>query len=145
VTEESHTREILMEACQARGKAAEIAAAFKVSPSTVKRWLDGGEIPPPMVKLLRLYLLGEIPFELVHDKQDLKPVLNFTPMEWKLIETLALRGGITPAEWIRDHVRNYLAFMTTTGGVKFPAARSSRSHLKVAEDPPAPGKTKPGA
>jgi len=97
-----------------------------------------------MVKLLRLYLLGEIPFELVHDKQDLRPVLQFTPDEWRIIETLALRGGVTAAEWIRDHVRNYLAFMSSTGGVKYPTAREARSHLKVAEEPTEP-KKKPGA
>ena len=133
VTEEQQTRDVLIEACETRGKAAEIAKAFQISPSTVKRWLEGGEIPPPMVKLLRLYLLGEIPFELVHEKQDLRPVLQFTPDEWRIIETLALRGGITEAEWIRDHVRNYLNFMSSTGGVKYPSLRAIKSS-KVAED-----------
>jgi hypothetical protein len=141
VTEESHTREVLTEACKARGKAAEIAAAFEVSPSTVKRWLDGGDIPPPMAKLLRLYLLGEIPFEMVHPKQDLTSVLKFTPGEWRIIETLALRGGVTAGEWIAGHVRNYLTFLDNTGGVNFPTGKTK---LRVAEEP-AEAKKKPSA
>lgn len=136
VTEESHTREVLTEACKARGKAAEIAAAFEVSPSTVKRWLDGGEIPPPMVKLLRLYLLGEIPFEMVHPKQDLSSVLRFTAGEWTIIETLARRAGVTSAEWIADQVREYLRFLDARQPVKYPSARDEKARLSmVAEEP----------
>ena len=141
MTENSDIRETLAEACEQRGKQAEIAKAMEVHPSTVRRWIEVGEIPPPMVKLLRLYLLGEIPFEMVHPRQDLSSVLRFTADEWRVIETLALRGGITAGEWIRDHVRNYLAFLDNTGGVKFP---TGKPQLRVADEP-AEAKKKPSA
>lgn len=105
MSEHSDIRETLAEACEQRGKQAEIAKAMEVHPSTVMRWKDGEGIPAPMVKLLRLYLLGEVPFEMVHPRQDLSSVLRFTAGEWKIIETLALRGGVTAGEWIADQVR----------------------------------------
>lgn len=131
MTEHSDIRETLAEACEQRGKQAEIAKAMEVHPSTVRRWIEVGEIPPPMVKLLRLYLLGEIPFEMVHPRQDLSSVLSFTAGEWRIIETLALRGGVTAGEWIAAHVRNYLTFLDNTGGVKFP---TGKAQLRVAEE-----------
>ena len=141
VTLEEQTRQLLSTALETRGNQSKIAHALEVNPTTVMRWKTGGEIPPPMVKLLRLYLLGEIPFEMVHPRQDLKSVLKFTADEWRVIETLAMRGGITAGEWIRDHVRNYLAFLDNTGGVKFP---TGKPQLRVADEP-AEAKKKPSA
>lgn len=136
MSDEENTREVLKQACEQRGKASEIAKAFEVSPSTVKRWIEGEGIPPAMVKLLRLYLLGEIPFEMVHPRQDLTSVLKFTAGEWTIIETLARRGGVTAGEWIAGHVRNYLTFLDNTGGVNFP---TGKTQLRVAEgEAPAP-------
>jgi len=145
VTEHSDIREKLAEACEQRGKQAEIAKAMEVHPSTVRRWIEVGEIPPPMVKLLRLYLLGEIPFEMVHPKQDLTSVLKFTAGEWKVIETLALRGGVTAAEWISTQVRDYLRFLEERAERgRYPNASDERRArlAMVAEEPEE--KRKPG-
>lgn len=150
MTEESKIREVLISACETRGKMAEIAAAFEVSPSTVKRWIEGGEIPPPMVKLLRLYLLGEIPFGLVHPrKEELSSILEFEPDEWRIIEILATRAGQTPGQWIRSQILAYLAYSKDAQALRSDSAmarpKASYRELKVlpsarvAEDPsPAP-------
>ena len=133
---EDQTRTLLIETLKTRGQQARIAESLEVSPTTVMRWKDGEGIPAPMVKLLRLYLLGEIPFEMVHPRQDLTSVLKFTPGEWRIIETLALRAGVTAGEWIAGHVRNYLTFLDNTGGVNFP---TGKTQLRVAEgEAPAP-------
>ena len=127
---ENEIRKALVDACQERGKQAEIASAFDVHPSTVKRWIDGGDIPPPILKLLALYLFGEIPFTLVHPKQDLSSILEFEPDEWRIIEILATRAGQTPAQWIRSQILAYLAFTSQEGNQAGPsdsaATRESR-------------------
>lgn len=108
---EESTRQHLIEALETRGTQARISEALEVSPATVKRWADGEGIPAAMVKLLRLYFFGEIPFELVHPRQDLSSVLRFTEQEWKMIEILATRKGIEAKDWIRSQVLDYLAFL----------------------------------
>jgi len=110
VNDEQEIRAALTAACTQRGKQAEIAAAFEVHPSTVKRWIEGAEIPPPVRKLLRLYLFGEIPFGLVHTPADVATLLEFEPDEFRIIGLLANRAGQSPAAWIRSQILSYLAF-----------------------------------
>jgi len=110
VNSEQEIRSALTNACQQRGKQAEIAAAFEVHASTVKRWIEGAEIPPPVQKLLRLYLFQEIPFGLTHEKADLSSLLQFDAQEYRLITLHAERAGQAPAAWIRSQILAYLAF-----------------------------------
>lgn len=143
---EDETRTLLVETLKTRGQQARIAEALEVSATTVMRWKEGEGIPAPMVKLLRLYLLGEIPFEMVHPRQDLSSVLRFTAEEWKVIETLALRGGVTAAEWIAGQVRGYLSFLEETATrTRYPSAKDEaaarRASLKVAEEAEAKRRT----
>ena len=63
VVDEFEIRNALEKACETRGTALRIAEAFEISPSTVTRWRNGGEIPASMQKLLSVYLLGINPFE----------------------------------------------------------------------------------
>lgn len=105
---EDDTRSHLIESLKKRGTQARIAEALGVTAATVKRWNDGEIIPPPMIKLLRLYFFGELPFELVREPRELSSVLEFSPDEWRIIEILARREGQTPTLWIRSQIRGYL-------------------------------------
>jgi hypothetical protein len=128
VTEEITMRQKLAEVCARRGEKASIAKAFNVHPSTVARWLEGGEIPPPMLRLLDWYLFGIVPPRLPA-AVGLRGTLEFDEAEWRIVRILAQRAGHTPEKWIastiRTHVELYLA--------KPPI-------LKVAEDPAEYGK-----
>jgi DNA-binding MarR family transcriptional regulator len=90
-------------------KGSKIAAALKIAPSTVKRWIDGGDIPPPMLTLLDLYFFGTIPFEIANQKA-LHGVLDFTTDQWRVIEVLARREAKTPGKWIADQIRGFLSY-----------------------------------
>lgn len=85
-------------------KASQIAAALKIAPSTVKRWIDGGDIPPPMLALLDLYFFGTIPFDIANEKL-MHGVLDFTEDQWRVICILANRTSTTPGKWIADKIR----------------------------------------
>jgi DNA-binding MarR family transcriptional regulator len=89
-------------------KASQIATALKIAPSTVKRWIDGGDIPAPMLTLLDLYFFGTIPFEIANQKA-LHGVLDFTTDQWRVIEVLSRREAKTPGQWIADKIRWMLA------------------------------------
>ena len=75
------------------------------------RWANGETaIPPAMQKLLRLYLFGEIPFNLIRDPRDVAALLEFTAEEWQAIVVLATRAGQEPRAWIRSQILAYLAY-----------------------------------
>ena len=69
-------REALATACKQRGKQAEISKILDVHTSTVKRWVEGGEIPPPILKLLDWFLFGVVPPRL-QPMSDMRTVLEF--------------------------------------------------------------------
>jgi len=109
MTHESTIRAHLVSACRQRGIQAEIAKTFEIHPSTVKRWIEGGEISPPMLILLDWYLLGTMPPRIHHASNDLRGILEFDDSEWRIIQILATReGNKTPARWIADKILGYL-------------------------------------
>ena len=107
---ETRIRQALTEAASERGTQAELAKAFEISPSTVKRWVDGGEIPPPMLKLLDFYFFGTIPPRIANTITDPEAVLEFDESEWAIIGNLARREGVTQGQWIAGRIRSYLAW-----------------------------------
>ncbi len=108
MTDEITIRTALADACSQRGAQAEISKAFNVSQSTVKRWLEGGEIPPPMLKLLDWYFFGTLPPRLASDDHAEKGQLDFSPEEWNIVLILAARAGQTPSKWIASTIRFHL-------------------------------------
>ncbi len=58
---ETRIREALAKSSLEWGSKSRIAEAFGVSSSTVTRWVDGGEIPKPMLLLLDCYFFGAMP------------------------------------------------------------------------------------
>jgi hypothetical protein len=88
VTDETTIRQRLIEACSERGVQAEIAKCFSIHPSTVKRWLEGGDIPPPMLKLLDWYFFGTLPPSLVK-RMDVRGTLDLSADEWAILVALA--------------------------------------------------------
>jgi hypothetical protein len=107
VTDETTIRRKLAEVCEKRGGKAAIALAFNVHPTTVKRWLEGGEIPPPMCRLLDWYLFGVVPPRLA-SSVGLQGTLEFTDAEWRIVRVLAARAGQTPEKWIASTIRVHL-------------------------------------
>jgi hypothetical protein len=130
MTAESRIRQALAEANEARGTRAEIAKAFEVSPSTVKRWVDGGDIPPPMMKLLDYYFFGVIPPRITAHRTDPRAVLDFDEGEWLVIQALARREGISAEKFIVTRIRAYLAWQDEI-------TRKEHPHLAAVADAPA--------
>jgi len=133
VSEENNIRKALQTAAGNRGEITRISKALGVAPSTVTRWVAGGDIPPPMEKLLNLYFFDIMPFDIVGEHL-LESVLSFTEDQWRVINILAKRQGRTPAKWIASKIREYLAWneeaKEAREGPKLPF-----EELKVAEDP----------
>lgn len=124
MTEETIIRQTLIESCSQRGVQAEIARAFDVAQSTVKRWIEGGDIPPPMLKLLDWYFFGTVPPRIEGQSIiDMRNVLNFDEAEWRIIGHIARRQGITEREWIVSRVWDYLSNLEAA------SAFSGPSHL----------------
>ena len=117
---ETTIREALATACKQRGKQAEISKTFDVHTSTVKRWVDGGEIPPPILKLLDWFLFGVVPPRL-KPLANLATVLEFDADEWAIIGAAARREGTTEARWIAGRIRSYLRFREQPLGESNPA------------------------
>lgn len=120
MTAEILLRKALAKACEQRGTQAEISKAFEVHTSTVKRWIDGGEIPPPMLKLLDFYFFGTVPPRIANPSTDPQAVLDFDEAEWAIIGSLARREGILEAQWIASRVRDYIAFLEASATGKAP-------------------------
>jgi transcriptional regulator with XRE-family HTH domain len=87
-----------------------LAQTMKVTPATVSRWLNNkNPIAGSDEKLLKLLIRDEMPFEIIGEKL-LNSVLDFTEDQYRVICVLASRYGITPAQWIANQIRSYLAF-----------------------------------
>lgn len=107
--DEQKIRKELLKASSTRGEVSRIAKALGISPSTVTRWIPDGIIPPPMLKLLNLYFFQVMPFK-GSSGQLLNNVLDFSDDQFKVIRNLAKRQDMTPAKWIAEQIRSYLAF-----------------------------------
>jgi transcriptional regulator with XRE-family HTH domain len=59
--------------------------------------------------LLDLYFFGKMPFEITNHSL-VKGILEFTPLQWRVICIIATKRGMKPAAWIADRIRDYLAF-----------------------------------
>jgi hypothetical protein len=105
---ETNIRAELHKAAAKRGETSRLSEALGIAPSTVTRWIAGGPIPPPMIKLLDLYFFDVMPFDIVGEKL-VESVLDFTEDQWKVICILAKRQGIPPAKWISNQIRTILA------------------------------------
>jgi DNA-binding MarR family transcriptional regulator len=151
VTDEQDIRAALEEAGKNRGEISRLAKALGIAPSTVTRWIAGGEIPPPMLKLLNLYFFDKMPFDITGES-ILNSMLDFTEDQWKVICVLAGRQGISPGTWIANQIRAYLAWDDEAKAerAKLEAARRASNagleHLqelqKVADDPAHYGRDK---
>jgi transcriptional regulator with XRE-family HTH domain len=89
--------------------------------------------------LLDLYFFGKMPFAIVNQPL-LKSVLEFTPLQWRVITIIATKRGMKPGAWIADRIRDYLAFNEEAREISAEHEESDtpHSHLqpmdKVAED-----------
>lgn len=88
--------------------------------------------------LLNLYFFDVMPFAIVGEKL-VNSVLDFTEDQYRVICILASRRGVTPAVWIADQIRSYLAFNEEAKAEtsKIVAERMARnaSHFSVLETP----------
>lgn len=88
---------------------AELGAILGLEKHNVSKIESGKRaISPAEMKILRLYFFAEIPFDVIHQQNNLSSVLEFRTEEWRIIEILALRDGITPAKWIKAQILAYL-------------------------------------
>lgn len=88
----------------------EIAEMLGIPINAVSK-IEGGKrgLSEAEKALLDLYFFGKMPFEIVNQAQ-LKSVLEFTPLQWRVITIIATKRGMKPAAWIADRIRDYLAF-----------------------------------
>lgn len=138
--DDKQIREELKARCDQRGGQSQVADDIGVGKSTVGRWLEGSEITPSHLKLLRLYFFGEIPFDDIRPTQDLSNVLKFTEKEWEIMNIIATRNGMTVGEWIASQIRDYLAFRATQQAAEAQPAnitklQSKKPHLMAAAGP----------
>jgi DNA-binding transcriptional ArsR family regulator len=90
--------------------ASKISRDLGVSRSAMSNWLsDKRGIGTVEAKLLRLYFLGEMPFDLISPEKNLANELRFTTAEWEVITILAGREGFLSAQaWLTAKIRGYL-------------------------------------
>lgn len=125
-------REALAEACKERGGNSALAKALEVHASTVTRWANGGDIPPPLLKLLAWYFFGVAPPHLAEMITNVQGVLEFTDEEWRMINIMANRVGLTPEKWIASGIREVIALRSSQA-----TAGNIQVLDRVAEDGPA--------
>ena len=90
-------------------KAAWLAKTLGVTPATVSRWLNKHVVPSGSdAALLRLLIRGDMPFDMINSK-ILYGVLDFSEDQWRVINTIASRQGLTAAKWIAEKIRWLLA------------------------------------
>ena len=137
--QEDDIRKALREGLKKRGFQATIAQDLGVTATTIMRWDKGGEIPPPMLKLLDWYFFAVVPPRIAAPSTDLRGVLEFDEAEWRMITIMAARdGNKSPGKWIATRIRDYLALLRHDMGAQTREPITSISSLKVAEDPPKP-------
>lgn len=107
MNDEVTIRARLKDACNERGVQAEIARAFDVAQSTVKRWIEGGEIPPPMQKLLDWYFFGVAP-PTITTKLNEPGKLELSQDEWRVVRALATRAGLAEWKWIEMTIKTHI-------------------------------------
>jgi transcriptional regulator with XRE-family HTH domain len=85
--------------------------------------------------LLDLYFFGKMPFEITNHSL-VKGILEFTPLQWRVICIIATKRGMKPAAWIADRIRDYLAFNQEAREIAEEHAKEDqpRSLSLVAED-----------
>lgn len=138
--DDQEIRKELNKRCSERGGQSRVASDIGVGKSTVSRWLEGSEITPSHLKLLRLYFYGEIPFDDIRPTQDLSNVLKFSEKEWEIMSIIATRNGLTCGEWIAGQIRDYLAFRTAQQAAEPKPANitripQKRAHIMAAAGP----------
>lgn len=110
MSQEEEVRQALREALKTRGFQTKLAEELGVTATTVMRWDKGGDIPPPMLKLLEWYFFAIVPPRLSRPTTDLRGVLEFDEAEWRMITIMAARdGNKEPGKWIASRIRDYLA------------------------------------
>jgi transcriptional regulator with XRE-family HTH domain len=87
--------------------------------------------------LLDLYFFGKMPFEIT-DHSLVRGILEFTPLQWRVICIIATKRGMKPAAWIADRIRDYLAFNQEAREIAEERAKDDHpgSLSLVAEEPP---------
>jgi transcriptional regulator with XRE-family HTH domain len=88
----------------------EIAEMLGIPINAVSK-IEGGKrgLSEAEKALLDLYFFGKMPFDIVNQAQ-LKSVLEFTALQWRVITIMATKVGMTPSAWIADRIRDFLAF-----------------------------------
>jgi len=88
----------------------QIAQDLGITSTTLGRWRKGERsFGQSDQKLLRLYFLGEMPFDMLREPGSDSGQLRFTLPEWQIITILSKREGFTtPAAWITGKIRGYL-------------------------------------
>jgi transcriptional regulator with XRE-family HTH domain len=119
---------------------AEIASMLGIPINAVSK-IEGGKrgLSDSEKALLDLYFFGKMPFEIVNQAL-LKSVLEFTPLQWRVITIIATKRGMKPGGWIADRIRDFLAFNEEAREISAEHDQSDTSHAhlhpmdKVAED-----------
>lgn len=62
-------------------------------------------------KLLDWYFFGTVPERIHASTVDLSRMLDFDDAEWRIIGHIARRRGLSEAELIASHIRDYLAIL----------------------------------
>ncbi len=105
------TPEILAELLSERGmKQKELCLILNLSAPNISHIMNGNRnVSSSEQKLLKLFFYGEMPFDMLSAREDVRTVLNFTHDEWQVITVLSNREGYTsPKAWVTAQIRGYL-------------------------------------